>query len=73
MRRPGRLRLCPHADGSIVIVAQEVIIQNFRAKAGTLMADAAEPPLSELLWTVAMARLILGPAMSIQVRVARVG
>ena len=32
------------------------------------MADAPEPPLSELLWTVAVARLILGPAMSIQVR-----
>ena len=42
-------------------------MQNFRAKKGTLMADAPEPSLSELLWTVAMARLILGPAMSIQV------
>ena len=48
-------------------VLQEVIVQNFRAKKGTLMADAPEPSLSELLWTVAMARLILGPAMSIQV------
>ncbi len=48
--------------------AQEVIVQNFRAKNGTLMADAPEPPLSDLLWTVAMARLILGPAMSIQAR-----
>ncbi len=47
---------------------QEVIVQNFRAKKGTMMADAPEPPLSELLWTVAMARLILGPAMSIQAR-----
>jgi FO synthase len=51
-------------------VLQEVIVQNFRAKKGTLMADAAEPSLSELLWTVAMARLILGPAMSIQVHLA---
>ena len=46
---------------------QEVIIQNFRAKKGTAMAAAPEPPLEELLWTVAMARIILGPAANIQV------
>lgn len=46
---------------------QEVIVQNFRAKKGTLMVDSPEPPLEELLWTVAMARLILGPHMNIQV------
>ena len=45
---------------------QEVIIQNFRAKPATRMADHAEPPLEEHLWTVAAARLILGPAMTIQ-------
>jgi FO synthase len=45
---------------------QEVIIQNFRAKQGTAMAASPEPPLSELLWTVALARLLLGPQMSIQ-------
>lgn len=45
---------------------QEVIIQNFRAKAGTKMADAPEPSLDEHLWTVAVARLILGPTISIQ-------
>ena len=45
---------------------QEVIVQNFRAKPGTRMADAAEPPQDELCWTIAAARLILGPAMSIQ-------
>ena len=45
---------------------QEVIIQNFRAKAGTKMANAPEPALDELLWTIAVARLIFGPAMSIQ-------
>src|SRR5919201_1436227 len=28
---------------------QEVIVQNFRAKAGTKMAHAPEPPLEELL------------------------
>jgi len=45
---------------------QEVIIQNFRAKPGTGMAGAAEPALSEHLWTIAAARLILGPLMSLQ-------
>ena len=45
---------------------QELIIQNFRAKRGTAMERAPEPPLTELLWTVAAARLIFGPAMNIQ-------
>ncbi|MFT3755723.1 MAG: 5-amino-6-(D-ribitylamino)uracil--L-tyrosine 4-hydroxyphenyl transferase CofH [Pseudoxanthomonas sp.] len=45
---------------------QEVIIQNFRAKPGTVMADAPEPSLDEHLWTIAAARMILGPEMSIQ-------
>lgn len=45
---------------------QEVIVQNFRAKPGTRRAGAAEPDLDDLLWTIAAARLILGPAMSIQ-------
>jgi len=45
---------------------QEVIIQNFVPKAGTIMADAAPLELEELLWTVSVARLILGPEMSIQ-------
>lgn len=45
---------------------QEIIIQNFRAKPGTKMANAAEPPLEEMLWTIAVARLIFGPQMSIQ-------
>jgi FO synthase len=45
---------------------QEVIIQNFRAKPGTRMADHPEPPLEEHLWTIAAARLILGPEMTIQ-------
>ena len=38
---------------------QEVIVQNFRAKTDTKMADADEPGLDELLWTIAAARLIL--------------
>jgi FO synthase len=45
---------------------QEVIVQNFRAKAGTKMAHAPEPPLEELLWTAAAARVVLGPDASIQ-------
>jgi FO synthase len=45
---------------------QEVIIQNFRAKPGTRMADAPEPALEDHLWTVAVARIVLGPRMNIQ-------
>ena len=39
---------------------QEVIVQNFRAKPATKLAEAAEPDLDDLLWTIAAARLILG-------------
>src|SRR5204862_3306040 len=45
---------------------QELIVQNFRAKPGTRMADAAEPSLEELLWTCAAARLVLGARWNIQ-------
>jgi FO synthase len=45
---------------------QELIIQNFRAKPGTRMAAAPEPPLAEHLWTIAVARLVFGPHMNIQ-------
>ena len=45
---------------------QEVIIQNFRAKPGTRMADRAEPTLADHAWTIAAARLVLGPDMTIQ-------
>lgn len=45
---------------------QEVIVQNFRAKPDTPMADAGEPGLMDLMTTCAQARLILGPSMSIQ-------
>jgi FO synthase len=45
---------------------QEIIIQNFRAKPDTKMADAVEPDLEELIWTIAVARLIFGADMSIQ-------
>ncbi len=45
---------------------QEVIVQNFRAKPGTRMAAAHEPPLDELLWTIAVARILLGPRAHLQ-------
>lgn len=45
---------------------QEIIVQNFRAKPGTKMAQAPEPDLNELLWTIAVARLIFGAEMNIQ-------
>ncbi|WP_428310650.1 bifunctional FO biosynthesis protein CofGH [Hydrocarboniphaga sp.] len=45
---------------------QEIIVQNFRAKAGTKMHAAAEPTQDDLCWTIAAARLIFGSAMSIQ-------
>jgi FO synthase len=45
---------------------QEIIVQNFRAKPNTLMSSAPEPDLNELLWTIAVARLIFGPQMNIQ-------
>ena len=46
---------------------QEVIVQNFRAKPQTPMSGVPDPTTEELLWTVAVARLLLGPEMNIQV------
>src|SRR5438445_366745 len=45
---------------------QEVIIQNFRAKGRIPMRDHPEPTLDELLRTLAVARLLLGPDANIQ-------
>ena len=45
---------------------QEIIVQNFRAKPGTRMANAPEPTLEDHLWTIAIARLVFGPTMNIQ-------
>jgi len=45
---------------------QEVIVQNFRAKPDTPMAGAGEPGLLELMSACAIARLVLGSAMSVQ-------
>jgi FO synthase len=46
---------------------QEVIVQNFRAKPDTPMGDAPDAVTEDLLWSVAMARLVLGPDMNVQV------
>jgi FO synthase len=45
---------------------QEIIIQPFRAKPGTRMAASTDASREDLLWTIAMARLIFGATMSIQ-------
>ena len=45
---------------------QEIIIQNFRAKSGTKMANFPEPNLEGLVWTIAVARIIFGPEMNLQ-------
>lgn len=45
---------------------QEVIVQNFRSKPGTLMAGAPEPSLDDLCWTIAVARIVFGPDIGIQ-------
>ena len=45
---------------------QEVIVQNFRAKPDIPMAAHPEPGLEEMLRTLAIARLILGPNMNLQ-------
>ena len=45
---------------------QEIIVQNFRAKPGTRMAAAPEPGRDDHLWTIAVARLVLGAEMTIQ-------
>src|SRR5260370_31353599 len=45
---------------------QEVIVQNFRAKPEIPMARHPEPSLDDMLRTIAIARLILGPHMNLQ-------
>ncbi|HEX5730120.1 7,8-didemethyl-8-hydroxy-5-deazariboflavin synthase CofG [Microbacterium sp.] len=46
---------------------QEVIVQNFRAKPRTAMQDSADAELLEYVAAVAVARLVLGPHMRVQV------
>lgn len=45
---------------------QEIIIQNFRAKDGTRMANHPEPALDEHLWTIAAARLVFESQTNVQ-------
>jgi len=45
---------------------QEVIVQNFRAKPGTRMASHPEPSLEDHLWTIAVARILLGSSWHVQ-------
>jgi FO synthase len=45
---------------------QEIIIQPFRAKSGTRMAQIPDAGDDDLLWTLAVARLVFGAKMSIQ-------
>jgi len=45
---------------------QEVIVQNFRAKPTIPLADAPEPDAVDLARTVAVARLLLDPEVSVQ-------
>ena len=45
---------------------QEVIIQPFRPKPGTLMADHIGADDDELKWSIAVTRIIFGPEMSVQ-------
>jgi len=46
---------------------QEVIVQNFRAKPATAMRGVPDPEPAEYLAAVAVARLVLGPRMRVQV------
>jgi FO synthase len=45
---------------------QEVIVQNFRAKRDTPMEGYPEPGVSDMRLAIALARLILGPEVSVQ-------
>jgi 7,8-didemethyl-8-hydroxy-5-deazariboflavin synthase CofG subunit len=46
---------------------QEVIVQNFRAKPDTLFANRAEPTAVDVARTAAVARLVLGGTVNLQV------
>jgi len=57
------LRSTARASGHV----QEVIVQNFRAKADTAMRHVDDVAFDEFVATVATARLVLGPTMRVQV------
>jgi FO synthase len=56
------IRAAARAHGHV----QEVIIQNFRAKPDTAMANDPDADLHDLAATIAVARIVLGPKMRIQ-------
>ncbi len=56
------IRSAARAHGHI----QEVIVQNFRAKPDTAMANDPDADLEDLAATIAVARLVLGPKMRVQ-------
>ncbi len=56
------IRSAARAHGHI----QEAIIQNFRAKPDTAMANDPDADLHDLAATIAVARIVLGPKMRIQ-------
>src|SRR6266567_8806953 len=45
---------------------QEVIVQNFRAKPATPMADHADPDAASFLAAIAVTRVVLGPRANVQ-------
>ena len=56
------IRSAARAHGHI----QETIVQNFRAKPDTAMANDPDADLDDLAATIAVARLVLGPKMRVQ-------
>ncbi|WP_219418091.1 bifunctional FO biosynthesis protein CofGH [Pseudonocardia nigra] len=56
------IRAAARAHGHI----QEVIIQNFRAKPDTAMANDPDADLHDLAATIAVARIVLGPKVRLQ-------
>ncbi|MBO0850166.1 MAG: 7,8-didemethyl-8-hydroxy-5-deazariboflavin synthase CofG, partial [Pseudonocardia sp.] len=56
------IRAAARAHGHI----QEVIVQNFRSKPDTAMANEPDASLDDLAATIAVARLVLGPKMRLQ-------
>jgi len=56
------IRSAARAHGHI----QETIVQNFRAKPDTAMANDPDADLDDLAATIAVARLVLGPKMRLQ-------
>jgi len=56
------IRAAARAHGHV----QEMIVQNFRAKPDTAMADDPDASLDDLAATIAVARIVLGPRMRVQ-------